>query len=116
MGIVEETIALIYKVDSQDDLRTISNAINGRFRRLGHVVAQKAVESKDIRPGSFVSFTARGRKVYGDLSPENLTCDGELSGAQVARRKRELDDALERCFIKLGRRMTEEEAYKAGAA
>lgn len=32
--------------------------------------------------------------VEGELSPENLTCDGELSGSQVAAKSRELRAAM----------------------
>ena len=42
--------------------------------------------------------TAKGRqrvadRISSDLSPENLTCDGELSRAEVNRRWKELDTA-----------------------
>ena len=42
--------------------------------------------------------TAKGRQTVAacldsDLSPENLTCDGELSRAEIARRYKELTSA-----------------------
>ncbi len=49
--------------------------------------------------------------VYSGLSPENLTCDGECSRSQVARRSAELHRALKALFVELGREVTESEAY-----
>jgi len=49
--------------------------------------------------------------VYCGLSPENLTCDGECSRSQVARRSAELRRALKALFIELGREVTESESY-----
>jgi hypothetical protein len=49
---------------------------------------------------------------YCGLSPENLSCDGEASRASIITRKRELDRRLEMAFRKLGRRVSETEAYE----
>jgi hypothetical protein len=50
--------------------------------------------------------------VYGELSPENLTCDGELSRNQVAQRYAELHRKLRSLFAALGREVSEEAAWK----
>jgi len=50
--------------------------------------------------------------VYSDLSPENLTCDGELSQSQVMRRGAALNRKLRACFAELGRTVSEEEIWK----
>ncbi len=50
--------------------------------------------------------------VYGELSPENLTCDGELSAAQVRRRSAELHRRLQLLFKEIGRTVSETEAYR----
>ena len=50
-------------------------------------------------------------RLCGELSPENLCCDGELSGAPLAQKKRELDAAWRYLEGKLGRKMTEDEVY-----
>lgn len=50
--------------------------------------------------------------VYGDLSPENLTCDGELSRTEVNRRYSALQRKLKGLFAALGREVDEGEAYK----
>ena len=48
--------------------------------------------------------------IYGDLSPENLTCDGELPRSQVQAKSRELYAALNYVCRLAGREITEEEA------
>jgi hypothetical protein len=45
------------------------------------------------------------------LSPENLTCDGELSNAQVRIRHRELMKKWRELEREVGRAVSEEEAY-----
>lgn len=47
---------------------------------------------------------------YVALSPENLTCDGELPAAQVRARSTFLRKKLEGLFIALGQRITEDQA------
>jgi hypothetical protein len=49
---------------------------------------------------------------YGGLSPENLTCDGELRGSAVARRAAAIRARLRACFRELGRHVSEDEAYR----
>ena len=51
------------------------------------------------------------RNIYCGLSGENLTCDGELSRAQVSQRATALNARLRACFKELGREMSEGEAY-----
>jgi hypothetical protein len=51
------------------------------------------------------------RNVYCALSPENLTCDGELSNKQVRVKRARLDRELRDLFKELGRPVSEEEAY-----
>jgi hypothetical protein len=49
--------------------------------------------------------------VYCGLSPENISCDGESSRAQVVRLGARLRRALKALFVELGREVTESEAY-----
>jgi hypothetical protein len=49
--------------------------------------------------------------VYGNLSPENLTCDGELSQTQVRQRYAELQRKLRGLCMALGREVTEDQIY-----
>lgn len=51
------------------------------------------------------------RHAYSGLSPENLSCDGELSRTAVARRRSALNAKLQALFTELGRKVSEEEAY-----
>ena len=53
------------------------------------------------------------RNAYCALSPENLTCDGEASRTQVARRRASLNRRLRELFTELGRDLSETEAYRA---
>jgi len=50
--------------------------------------------------------------VYGCLSPENLTCDGELSYTQVRRRAASYRRQLKELFKEIGRTVSEDEAYR----
>lgn len=49
--------------------------------------------------------------LYTQLSPENLTCDGELSRNQIAIKYRSLQSQLQAMFRKLGRTVSEDEAF-----
>lgn len=51
------------------------------------------------------------RGLYSALSPENLSCDGELSMTQVRRRAASYRRQLAECFRELGRKVDEDEAY-----
>ncbi len=51
--------------------------------------------------------------VYCRLSPENLSCDGELPRSAVARKSRALHAQLGELFRELGRRVSEDEAFRA---
>ncbi len=51
------------------------------------------------------------RRVYTHLSPENLTCDGEMSPAAVKTKKKRLQEELRKLFMELGREVGEEEAF-----
>ena len=50
-------------------------------------------------------------EVYGALSPENLSCDGELPRAEQYHRYNKLSKELDKLFVELGRRIDETEAY-----
>jgi hypothetical protein len=49
--------------------------------------------------------------VYCGLSPENLSCDGELSRSQVAARAKVLNTKLNNLFREIGRTVSETEAW-----
>lgn len=51
---------------------------------------------------------------YAGLSPENLTCDGELPRHMVVRRAAALRANLRSLFTEIGRQVTEGEAYRSG--
>ena len=51
-------------------------------------------------------------EVYSQLSPENLSCDGELPRSEQRRRYRALTNELQRLFVQLGHEITELEAVK----
>lgn len=46
-----------------------------------------------------------------DLSPENLTCDGELSRSAVAAKRKQIETAWAYLERKLGRKVSESETY-----
>lgn len=51
-------------------------------------------------------------RLSGDLSPENLCCDGELPAAQVQVKARHLNQAWADLETIFGRKVTEEETWK----
>lgn len=61
------------------------------------------------RPDALILEDIKG--VYGELSPENLTCDGELSGRALTRKASALRTKLAGLFRELGRRVSESEAF-----
>ena len=54
------------------------------------------------------------RSIYCNLSPENLHCDGEISRSAAARKGAALNRRLRECFVELGRRVSEGEAFGYG--
>lgn len=68
------------------------------MKALQAYIDQKNKWQKLFKGPHYEIETARGRQVVAacldaDLSPENLTCDGELPRAEVARRYKELTAA-----------------------
>ena len=52
------------------------------------------------------------RKVYCNLSPENLSCDGEIPMRLIRRRREMYLKELKTLFTELGREVSESEAYQ----
>ena len=52
-------------------------------------------------------------RVYGELSPENLHCDGEISHSAAMAKERSLNARLKTLFKELGREVSESETYRA---
>lgn len=50
--------------------------------------------------------------MYGELSPENLTADGELPFHVVQQKSRRYNAMLRHLFAALGREVTEMEVYE----
>jgi len=61
---------------------------------------------------SEAEILAKVEGIYCQLSPENLTCDGELSRSQVAARYGALRRQLAALFKALGRTVSEDEVYR----
>lgn len=64
---------------------------------------------KPKRPEGEILNEIRG--IYASLSPENLSCDGELPISHVRRRAASLRGQLRVCFRELGREVSESEAF-----
>lgn len=56
------------------------------------------------------------RRVGCAMSPENLTCDGELSRAQVNKKKAQLSREWTALCLELGRIPTDEDLYGRATA
>ena len=75
-----------------------------RFAEGAQPVAVKRPDSEILR---------EIRACYSALSPENLSCDGELPWAMVAKRRRDLEARLSTLQRELGRPASEGAAYSA---
>jgi hypothetical protein len=69
------------------------------MKELNQYVARKNEWNAIFKGVQYTLESAAGRQriadaLDADLSPENLTCDGELPRAQVIARKRTLDKAV----------------------
>lgn len=103
------------------------NRITGKFDYFDGMVKEAPVPTLPTVPTMFgipvTKVGIRGEKeimadivgVYNCLSPENLSCDGELSRTQINRRYGNLKGDLRRLFAELGRSVTEEQAYEYDA-
>lgn len=75
-------------------------------------IAKPALEYNVFQPREDKLIIQAILEVYGNLSPENLSCDGEASMAHMNRVRSECNRKLKGLFAALGRTVTEEEAYE----
>jgi hypothetical protein len=74
-------------------------------------IAKPAVTSP-TPPANEAEIMREIANCYCALSPENLTCDGELSMSQVRARRIEIVQSLKRLFVQLGRTVDEAESFQ----
>jgi hypothetical protein len=79
----------------------------------GRFSNQAPADVKAIAKRDDATLVRECSSVYGGLSPENLTCDGELSRTQVRARAARLKRALKALFKEAGREITESETWRA---
>lgn len=72
-------------------------------------VVAPTVPAKPKRPDADIMRDIQG--CYAQLSPENLTCDGECSRHETTRRAAAIHARLRELFAEIGRKVTEDEAY-----
>jgi hypothetical protein len=83
-----------------------------------HEESQRVLEAIVDTPISYYEFSDKNIimeaivDTYNRLSPEWLTCDGELSRTQVNARAKELNRRLKGLFIAMGRDVSESAALK----
>lgn len=81
MSSLADILKLLQSVQSQDELRTINQAVNARWKLLQSTVAQKTIQDKGILPGQPVSFVHAGKKHYGMVKTINpKTCSVDVDG------------------------------------
>jgi len=80
------------------------------FTLCHHAESTQPTATKPARPESEVMRDIVG--VYGGLSPENLSCDGECSMSQIRRRRASLNRQLRELEQEIGRKVSEDEAYR----
>ena len=72
-------------------------------------VAEHPETTRSLRPES--SILNDIRRVYSNLSPENLSCDGELGQTEVRNKYAALTRELKQLERELGRKVSEEQAF-----
>lgn len=87
-----------YKFRAND---VISNLKTYTPKLVGNVTTTLNIETKE----KFINLVS-------ELSPENLTCDGELSGSVVREKRRQINSEWKELEIQIGRRVSETEAEK----
>lgn len=92
---------------------TIWNVAPSLCSKAGSDCGGRAVEAPPApkRPEADIMREING--LYNSLSPENLTCDGEIRGRAVLVRARGFRAKLQACFRELGRTVSEDEAYRS---
>ncbi len=76
---------------------------------LGDRINWEATHGKPARSEAVILHEIAG--VYSSLSPENLSCDGELTNDEIHRRSRGLNRRLRTLFAELGREVSESEVF-----
>ena len=80
--------------------------------RLG---GQKSEKMSIITQSEYLSLTTKERqwieKIYNDLSPENLTCDGELSRSAVSQKASKLNTQMNNIQNRIGKIVPEDLVY-----
>ena len=93
---------------------TAKRVSDGRlFKFAEESVTLGAINTPATTKRTDAAILADIRGVYNQLSPENLTWDGERSRAEVTKASRILNDKLRTLFAEIGREVSESEAYKA---
>jgi len=119
----ERTLGEVVKVNSKSvQVRTLESRGTMKGFPVGTVfrVAPSLCHSADgsVEAPVAPSVAARAelmsqiQATYARLSPENLSCDGELQGAARARKKVALQAHLKTLFRQIGRVVHEEETYE----
>lgn len=101
------TPAMIERVTNSSSNTITSNSLPAYFekkRKMAEIFKQEFDTPTKDNAVKWASY------IYGDLSPENLTCDGELPRSQVQAKAKELYTALNYVCRLAGREITEEEA------
>lgn len=118
-----------YKVGQTVQFRGFSWAVRGEGTLTG-VVTRNGPDAEVYAEGRFhfpKTMTVVGKRdletvkkeclsVYAALSPENLSCDGELSRGQVRAKAARLNRALKALWKEAGREVYEPEAWETARA
>lgn len=92
----------------------VVKAVGGFYEVLlatGRTKLAPYADAQPCPPRSEEEIMGSIRQMYSSLSPENLSCDGELTATQTARRARKYRRCLRALETELGRRVGEMEAY-----
>lgn len=124
----EQTLGQIVKLNTKALVKTCENRGNGKGSFVGagwrvpYGMMRPASEREIQQNRIFVNepiaqpnekeILSEINGIYCQLSPENLSCDGELSRNQITIRYRALQSKLQALFTKLGRTVSEGESFR----
>jgi hypothetical protein len=123
----EKTLGRILKCNpAKAKVEILEDRGNGRGSEPGSIwlvpystmTPTDAIPDAKVEPLEFNQFQPMAEQfiiraiyhTYSELSPENLSCDGEISHSQVRARYASLQRRLKGLFAALGREVTEEQA------
>ena len=109
-GIAKAFVDYVKKNKLCDD-----DKINEYGKLVDHYIILRDVPTETITKEEYIKLSIEDRRlaedIYDDLSPENLTCDGELSSRSITARANKIHKALSKLQKRIGKIIPEDLVY-----